>query len=217
MINLLIKELKISTSILSYIFILFGLMFLIPGYPILCGTFFVTLGIFRSFEFLRENNDIIFSTLLPIRKIDFVNGKFIITSLIELCSFSLMFICSLLRMTVLKDLEIYEINALMNANFFALMMALVIFSTFNFFFVAMFFKTGYKVAWPFIIYIIISFLLIIFSEFIHYIPGCEIINSSGFNNIYFQSILLAIGVIIYLIVTILSYKLASKRFLKVDL
>lgn len=217
MINLLIKELKISTSILSYIFILFGLMFLIPGYPILCGTFFVTLGIFRSFEYLRENNDILFSTLLPIRKIDIVKGKFIITSLIELCSFSLMFICSLLRMTVLKDLEIYEINALMNANFFALMMALVIFSTFNFFFVAMFFKTGYKVAWPFIIYIIISFLLIIFSEFIHYIPECEIINSSGFNNIYFQSILLAIGVIIYLIVTILSYKLASKRFLNVDL
>lgn len=44
--NILKKELTLSASILSYLFILFGLMFFIPGYPILCGVFFVTLGIF---------------------------------------------------------------------------------------------------------------------------------------------------------------------------
>lgn len=40
------KEMTVSASLLSYLFILFGFMFFVPGYPILCGVFFVTLGIF---------------------------------------------------------------------------------------------------------------------------------------------------------------------------
>ncbi len=47
--EIMIKELRLSASALSYLFIAFGLMFFVPGYPILCGVFFVTLGIFQSF------------------------------------------------------------------------------------------------------------------------------------------------------------------------
>ena len=57
--NILKKELTLSASILSYLFIIFGLMFFIPGYPILCGVFFVTLGIFQSFQNAREANDVV--------------------------------------------------------------------------------------------------------------------------------------------------------------
>ena len=66
--NIMIKELRLSASVLSYLFIIFGLMFFIPGYPILCGVFFVTLGIFQSFQNARETNDILFSALLPVLK-----------------------------------------------------------------------------------------------------------------------------------------------------
>ena len=58
--NILLKEMKLSASILSYLFIAFGLMFFIPGYPILCGVFFVTLGIFQSFQNAREANDLVY-------------------------------------------------------------------------------------------------------------------------------------------------------------
>ena len=40
MINLIKKEFKLSAHILSYVFIAFGLMTFIPGYPILVGVFF---------------------------------------------------------------------------------------------------------------------------------------------------------------------------------
>ena len=63
---LLNKEMRLSASILSYLFIGFGLMTLLPGYPILCGVFFVTLGLFQSFQSAREANDIVFSALLPV-------------------------------------------------------------------------------------------------------------------------------------------------------
>jgi len=66
--NVLRKEMRLSASVLSYLFILFGLMFFLPGYPILCGTFFVSLGLFQSFQTAREANDFVFSALLPIAK-----------------------------------------------------------------------------------------------------------------------------------------------------
>ena len=46
MYKLLRKELKLSASPLSYLFIAFGLMTLLPGYPILVGAFFISFGIF---------------------------------------------------------------------------------------------------------------------------------------------------------------------------
>lgn len=39
MLKLLAKELKLTASILSYVFIVFALMAFLPGYPILVGTF----------------------------------------------------------------------------------------------------------------------------------------------------------------------------------
>ena len=50
---LLKKEMRLSASILSYLFLGFSLMALLPGYPILCGIFFITLGIFQSFQSAR--------------------------------------------------------------------------------------------------------------------------------------------------------------------
>lgn len=78
MFNLLRKEMKLSASFISYLFILFGLMFLIPGYPILCSVFFVTLGIFQSYQNARETNDILFSVLLPVEKKEVVKGKYLL-------------------------------------------------------------------------------------------------------------------------------------------
>ncbi|MBQ5756516.1 MAG: ABC-2 transporter permease, partial [Erysipelotrichaceae bacterium] len=121
------KELRLSASILAYLFIAFGFMTLIPGYPILCGVFFITLGLFQSFQYAREANDIVFTALLPVAKHDVVKGRFLFTVFIELCGFLLMAAMTLVRMTLLADSVIYRHNALMNANPFFLGMALLLF------------------------------------------------------------------------------------------
>ena len=90
--NILAKEMKLSASIISYLFILFGLMFFLPGYPVLCGAFFSALGIFKSFQAAREANDTVFSALLPIAKQDIVKGKYYFTCFIELCTIAVMLI-----------------------------------------------------------------------------------------------------------------------------
>ena len=215
--NILLKELRLSASLLSFLFIPFGLMFFLPGYPILCGVFFVTLGIFQSFQNAREANDMVFSALLPISKRDVVKGKYLFTCAIELCSGLLMTLAVVLRMTVLADAGVYRSNALMNGNLFALGMAFVGFGLFNLIFVGGFFKTAYKFGRPFVGYIIAVFLMIGIAEALHHFPGLGFLNAFGMEHFAIQLLLLGIGAAFYLIVTLFSYHMSCKRFEKIDL
>lgn len=215
--NILRKEMRLSASVLSYLFIAFGLMFLIPGYPVLCGVFFVTLGIFQSFQSAREANDIVFSALLPIAKRDVVKGKYLFVCFIEVCGLALMTGAVLLRMTLLSDAPVYRSNALMNANLFALAMAFFIFGLFNWIFVGGFFKTAYKFSRPFVTYIIVAFLAVGVAEALHHFPGLEALNAFGFDHFGLQLGLLCAGVCSYVLMTLLSRKAAYQNFERIDL
>ena len=215
--NIMRKEMRLSASVLSYLFIAFGVMFLLPGYPILCGAFFVTLGIFQSFQTAREANDIVFSALLPIAKRDVVKGKFFFVCFIELCSFLLMAIVVVLRMTVMSEGEVYRHNALMNANPFALGMALLIFGLFNLIFVGGFFRTAHKFAKPFVSYLIAAFLMIGAGESVHHFPGLDSVNAFGFDHILLQLALFAAGAASYVMLTLISFRISCRNFEKIDL
>ena len=214
---LLKKEMRLSASILSYLFLGFSLMALLPGYPILCGVFFITLGIFQSFQSAREANDIVYSALLPIAKHDVVKGKYQFSILIELSGFFVMAVLTIVRMTVLSNSTVYHQNALMNANPFFLGMALLIFGMFNLIFIGGFFKTAYKFAKPFVTYIIVCFLLIGVAEALHYVPGLEVLNAFGFDHLVLQLSLLLGGAMAYIFLTAFSYKRACATFEKIDL
>ena len=215
--NIMLKELKLSASPLAFIFIAFGLMFLLPGYPILCSAFFVTLGLFQSFQTAREANDIVFSALLPIAKKDVVKGKFIFVCFIEACAFVLMVICAIVRMTALKESPVYLQNALMNANLFALGAALVIYGLFNLIFLGGFFKTAYKLGKPFVTYIIVGFIMIGVFEALHHIPGLGQLNAFGTDSLGLRVVTLIAGALIFAVMTLISYKASCNSFEKIDL
>ena len=214
---LLRKEIRLSSMLLTWLFIGFGAMTLIPGYPILCGVFFITLGIYQSFQSAREANDILYSALLPVAKRDVVKGKYQFVMMVELCGFFLMAILTLFRMTVLKDAAVYRQNALMNANLFYLGAVLFIFGLFNVIFVGGFFRTAYKIGKPFVIYIIAAFLAMGVFEALHHFPGLSAVNAFGFDHIILQLALLLGGMLLYMAMTRLSYLRACDHFEKIDL
>ena len=215
--NIMFKETRLSASILAYLFILFGLMFFLPGYPILCGAFFSALGLFQSFQYAREANDTVFSVLLPIAKKDMVKGRFMFVCMIELLTLALMAIAMIIRMTVLADSVVYRSNALMNANPFALGAAFVIFGLFNLIFVGGFFKTAYKLGKPFVTFIIVGFVTIGIFEVLHHIPGLEVLNAFGTDDLGTQILLLISGIVIYVLLTLFSMKRACYNFERIDL
>lgn len=106
---------------------------------------------------------------------------------------------------------------MMNANPFALGMALVIFGLFNRVFVGGFFKTAYKFAKPFVTYIILCFVVIALAETPHHIPALSAVNAFGFDEAPLQFSLLAAGAAVYALLTLISLRRACKRFEKIDL
>ena len=214
---LLRKEMRLSAQVLAYLFIGFAFMTLIPGYPILCGVFFMTLGLFQSFQSAREANDIVFSALLPVPKTDVVKGKFIFTLFIELCGLAIMTILVLVRMTVWSNATVYTNNKLMNANFVFLAFAFFIFGLFNMIFLGGFFKTAYKLGKYFVIHIVVTFFVISIAEALHFIPGLEAINAFGFDSIGLQATALVVGVLLFVGLTLISHKKSCKNFEKIDL
>ena len=215
--NILRKEVRLGTLTIVYFFVLFGLMFLLPGYPVLCGVFFLTLGLYQNFRYARECNDLVFSVLLPIAKQDVVKGKFAFSCILEMCCFALMSVSALVRMTVFSDASVYRKNALMNANLFARGMALVLFGIFNLVFIGSYFKTGYKTGRPFITYNVICFVMIGVSEALHHFPGMEPLNSFGFDHLGLQILTLTAGAVCYMGLTILSYRESCRKFERLDL
>ncbi len=215
--NVMRKEAKLSASPLDYLFILFGLMFFLPGYPILCGVFFVTLGIFQGFQYAREANDLVFSALLPISKRDVVRGKYLFVCCIEGCALLLMLGATLTRMTLLADALPYRTNALMNANFFALGGALVIFGLFNAIFLGGYFRTAYALGKPFVIFTVAGFLTVTLFEALHHFPGLEPLNAFGFEHLGLQLGLLLAGAAVFALATGLSYRAACAHFERIDL
>ena len=214
---LLKKEMRLSALLLTYLFIGFAFMTMMPGYPILCGVFFINLGIFQSFQSAREANDIVFSALLPVAKRDVVRGKYQFSVLIELCGFAVMAVLTFIRMTALSDAAVYRQNALMNANPFFLGCALVIFGVFNLIFLGGFFRTAYILGKPFVTYIVVNFLLIGVAEALHHFPGLDALNAFGFDHIGLQLLTLLAGAMLYILLTVMSYNKACENFERIDL
>ena len=215
--NLLIKEFKLAASSLSYFFLAFSLMVFIPGYPILVGAFFVCLGIFYSFQSGREQNDTIYTALLPLPKRAFVQAKFIFTGTIQGIAFLLMTVLTLVRMFAMGSSKVYLENKMMNANFYFLAYVLILFALFNLIFLSGFFKTGYYFGKPFIIFTVIGFVWVALAEALHHFPGLEWLNTPAPENMGRQLAALCIALLIWTVLTLLSYRGSVKKFEKIDL
>lgn len=215
--GLLKKEMELAASPLSYLFIAFGLLAFVPGYPILVGSFFVCLGIFQSFQASREANDILYTVLLPVAKKDAVCAKYLFCIFVEACYFALTGGVTLVRMALLSEAAIYRSNALMNANLVYLGFVLLILGLFNAIFVGGFFKTAYKFGKPFVAFIVSVFIVVGVGETLFHIPGLSALNAFGFDHIALQLAVLVAGAAVYSLLTAVSMKKAFRCFEKIDL
>lgn len=211
------KELRLSTSILTPLFLVFAFMALIPNYPALVGAFFVCFGIFQSYQPARENNDILYSALLPVRKRDVVTAKYRTAMLFQLLGLALMALCVLLRATALKSSPVYAASPLLPANLAYLGGALLVFTLFNAVFLGGFFRTAYKFGKPFIFFIISCFLLITLIEILPHLPGLGFLaGTDGEGRLLRLCVLLGCAAV-YLLGSCLSLRRAQQRFEEIDL
>lgn len=214
--TLLKKEFEFTAISLTYIFIAFSLMAFFPGYPILCGPFFVCLGIFYTFQIAREGNDVLYTILLPVKKRDVVKARYLFVVAIQMIAFSIITVITIIRMLLLAEAKAYATNPLMNANLFYLGATLLVFACFNIFFCGGYWKDAYKIGMPLLKAAVMIFVIIFVAEAMHHFPSMAELNIA-FGCMKVQIVSLFAGIVVYVIGTIYSCKKSMNNFERIDL
>ena len=110
---LVYKELKLAMHPICYVFIcFFPLMILIPSYPIAVGFIYVLTCypiLFLGANKGQQSNDLLYSTLLPVRKKDIVMARIITVALMQFAYIAIM--SCLYPLAIMINKSISEVEA----------------------------------------------------------------------------------------------------------
>lgn len=217
--NFLYKEFKLCISPVNYIFLLFTAMILIPNYPCYVSFFYLCLSCFFIFNNAELNKDIPYSMILPIKKSDMVKSRCILICAYQIVGTLFTIPFALLIHKVLKMENAAGIEC--NIAFYGLV--LVALAIFNFVFLTSFYKKATKPGFPFAIACIIYWVIYLILELPIWLKNIfptdffARLDSIQPRDLLFQLPILIAGIVIYFAGWILTFKVSSKRFEKVDL
>jgi len=158
-----------------------------------------------------------YSVMLPVRKRDVVKAKYAAAVILQMAAFLLCAIFTVIRMTVLADKAVYANNVLIAADPVFLAFTLMIFALFNVVFIGGFFRTAYNVGKPFILFIVLNFIVIGIGETLHHIPGLEFLDHAKGSVPVIQLVILACAAVLYAAATLRSCIVSQIRFENIDL
>lgn len=213
MFDLLQKELRLAAHPTLYIFMFMGALVLVPAYPYGVVFFFAMIGIFQSVMYARETRDIYYSALLPVRKRDVVAGKVLLAVFAQVGQLLLSLPFAFLRTLYLPGGNPVGIEA--NVAYYGF--GLMIFGVFNLVFFTVFFKTAYKAGVAFLTAMVPCVLGILTMEAAVHFPGLGWLDGIDKASLLLQLPVLGVGLLVYLLGSLLAYRLGAARFQRVDL
>ncbi len=214
--KLLKKEFTFTAHPIVYFFISFSLLTLVPSYPIVLSAFFMGLGMFQNFQIACQQNDVVYSAMLPVRKRDIVTARYLFVITIQVIFLVFSSIFAALRMTVLADAAPFAENMMINPNIVYLAWLLIEFCVFNVVFLGGFWKTAYKLGKPFVMFSIWTFVVVGISEAMHRISFLAFLNTKD-QRLGIQISIFIVACAIYILFTLLSLKKSQSEFEKIDL
>ncbi len=214
--NLFFKELRLVVTPGTYFFALCAALILVPAYPYAVGMSYCLMSILINFGAARANNDQEFTAMLPIPRSRVVLAKHMTVFITELMTLLIAVPCALVSAFVLNpNGNIVGMDA--NMAFFGF--TLIEYSVFNIIFLPWYFRTGYKTGMPMTVGITAYLLTVVgFELMVAFTPGLSaVIDSLHPTTFVYQGVILAAGLIVYLLVSIITYLLSVRNFAKVSL
>ena len=215
MTKLLRKEFRLFTHPTSWLFLSFGAMMLIPGYPMYVPLFWTTLGLFYACLSARENNDLYYTLLLPVRKRDAVRARGLYFALMELLQIAACVPFAILRAV----LKIGPNSAGMDVNVALFGLGLVLMGVFNLIFLPRLYKDPAAVGKPFLIATIAVFVYIVAAEVCCFVLPFfrDVLDTPDPQHLGAKLIVLALGALLFALMSALAVRRAERIFEKVDL
>jgi ABC-2 type transport system permease protein len=217
MVNLLIKELKIGVNPFFYALpFLTGALMLIPGWLYFLVIFyFCFLTIPNMFGGYKSQNDLMFTSMLPVTKKDIVKAKISFLVILELLHVVIAIIYGMISIRLYPDLIYYFFSP--TFGFWGL--NFVMLAIFNLIFIPMYYKTAYKYGAASVASITAAMLfaggaewLGIQNPHVH-----DLFKGAGADNLAIQLSLLLAGIVIFALFTLIAYYMANERYKKVEM
>ena len=223
---LLYKEFKLAMHPICYIFIaLFPFMILIPSYPLAIGFIYVLSCypiLFLGANKGQQSNDLLFSTLLPVRKKDIVLARIITVIFMQVAFMAIMSIlyplASYLQANIIDETTGLQadlgVGLNLNAYVLTLALALIGFAIADLIFFPIYYKNGRSIVAS-TLFTILGFVVYlgVFTIAIPYIIGVDKCNSLA---LWIQFLALGGAILISAFIHFLVYKIASKKLEMVD-
>ena len=223
---LIYKEMRLSMHPICYIFIaLFPLMILIPSYPLGIGFIYVLVCypvLFLGANKGQQSNDLLYSTLLPVRKKDIVMAR-IFTVIFMQVAFILVMtalypVARIINNAVAQSAEKpeeYMIPGLgLDSYVLLVAIALIGYAIADIIFFPIYYKHGKSIVMS-TLFTILGFIVYICTLTIGvpFIPGLDILNNL---HLGIQFAILGAAILISFALHIIVYKVSAKRLEKVD-
>ena len=222
---LIYKEFKLSMHPICYIFVAaFPLMILIPSYPIGIGFIYVLTCypiLFLGANKGQQSNDLLYSTLLPVRKKDIVLARILTVIFMQLAFMIIMSALYPVALNIAASIKASdpEKGALipglgLNSYVLLLAFAIVGYAIADLIFFPIYYKHGKSIVMSTLL-TILGFVVYIGVTTIGlpYVPGLQILNQLHIG-IQFACLGVAIG--LSFLAHCLVYKISAKRLEKVD-
>lgn len=218
--NLLYKELKLCVPLQTWIFIFLSITIMIPSWPSLISFFYPLAGITVVFTLSNANRDLLYTSILPLRKKDVVKGKVLLISFLEIISMLVSLPFGFLKLFLQKGLPEEQIYPELGFNLALYGFVFLVFGVFNLICFPWYYKKPEaKVTLPFLISDLVTILLISFimAVFILFPEFASYVNSYELPNLLTQIAILLGGLLSFLGFTFLANHLAQRNFQKVDI
>lgn len=223
---LIYKEMRLSMHPICYIFIiLFPLMILIPSYPLGIGFIYVLTCypiLFLGANKGQQSNDLLYSTLLPVRKKDIVMARILTVIFMQIAFILVMTalypVARIINNAIAQSAEKpneYMIPGLgLDSYVLLLAIALIGYAIADIIFFPIYYKHGKSIVMS-TLFTILGFVVYIgiFTIGLPFIPGLDILNNL---HLGIQFAILTAAILISFALHIIVYKVSAKRLEKVD-
>lgn len=213
--RLMKKEIKLAMHPTMPLFLALSALLIVPNYPYYVTFFYTTLAVFFTCLLGRENRDVFYTLLLPVRKTDVVKVRFALVIGAELLQMLLAVPFAFLRQRINVGPNAVGMEA--NIAFFGF--SFVMLGIFHLVFFSIYYRDVNKVGKAFVSSSVICFLYMLVAEtLVHAVPFLRD-KIDTYDTVYVKEklVILGVGAVVYMLCTCAAYKRSVKLFEAQDL
>ncbi len=201
--NLLKKELKLCLHPLVFVILLTPFITFVDVYPHMLTYLYMTIGVFMISLKCRENNDILYSLTLPITRKDVVKARIMMVNLIQLISVVLTTAVAIFKASALQTLA----------------GALIFHGIWNLIYFSIYYRNPQKIGAAFTVSLIPALAVMVCDAVV--LKMVPVLRDNLLTpdpaNIIPKLLFLFVGVAVYIGGNLLTYKIGSRKFEKLDI